>query len=86
MYTRLYDRTQPSGVAIQLPSIDVLHGFLAAAQTLNFRRAARQVALTPAALGRRIQLLEELCGAALFHRTTRSVTRGSIAIARSRTF
>jgi LysR family transcriptional regulator, glycine cleavage system transcriptional activator len=59
---------------MQLPSIDVLHGFLAAAQTLNFRRAARQVALTPAALGRRIQLLEELCGAALFHRTTRSVT------------
>jgi len=57
----------------QLPSTDVLHGFLAAAQTLNFRRAAAQVALTPAALGRRIQVLEDLCGAPLFARTTRSV-------------
>jgi DNA-binding transcriptional LysR family regulator len=57
----------------QLPSIDMLQGFVAAAQTLNFRRAARQIALTPAALGRRIQLLEDLCGRALFRRTTRSV-------------
>jgi len=59
---------------MQLPSVDVLHGFLAAAQTLNFRRAARQVALTPAALSRRIQVLEELCGTPLFRRTTRSVS------------
>jgi LysR family glycine cleavage system transcriptional activator len=56
------------------PSIDLLLGFLAAARTLNFRRAARQVALTPAALGRRIQLLEELSGTPLFQRTTRAVT------------
>jgi DNA-binding transcriptional LysR family regulator len=59
--------------SMQLPSNDVLHGFVAAAQTLNFRRAARQIALTPAALGRRIQLLEDLCGTPLFRRTTRSV-------------
>jgi DNA-binding transcriptional LysR family regulator len=58
---------------MQLPTVDVLHGFLAVAQTLNFRRAARQVALTPAALSRRIQVLEELCGTLLFERTTRSV-------------
>jgi len=58
---------------MQLPSIDALQGFVAAAQTLNFRRAARQIALTPAALGRRIQVLEELCGRPLFQRTTRQV-------------
>jgi LysR family transcriptional regulator, glycine cleavage system transcriptional activator len=58
---------------MHLPSVDGLHGFVAAAQTLNFRRAARQVALTPAALSRRIQVLEELCGTQLFQRTTRSV-------------
>lgn len=58
---------------MQMPSVDVLQGFLAAARTLNFRRAARQVALTPAALSRRIQVLEDLCGTPLFQRTTRSV-------------
>jgi LysR family transcriptional regulator, glycine cleavage system transcriptional activator len=58
---------------MQLPSLDALQGFLAAAQTLNFRKAAKLVAVTPAALGQRIKGLEELCGAALFHRTTRSV-------------
>src|SRR3954462_10665489 len=58
---------------MQLPSIDALQGFVAAAQTLNFRRAARLVALPPAALGHRIRTLEDLCGVALFHRSTRSV-------------
>lgn len=57
----------------QLPSLDALQGFLAAAQTLNFRRAAKLVAVTPAALGQRIKGLEDLCGAELFRRTTRSV-------------
>jgi len=58
---------------MHLPTIDALHGFLAAAQTLNFRNAARLVAITPAALGHRIRGLEALCGAPLFRRTTRSV-------------
>ncbi len=58
---------------MQLPSLDALQGFLAAAQTLNFRKAAKLVAVTPAALGQRIRGLEDLCGAQLFQRTTRSV-------------
>jgi LysR family glycine cleavage system transcriptional activator len=58
---------------MQLPSLDSLQGFVAAAQTLNFRRAARLVSLTPAALGHRIRILEELCGVPLFRRSTRSV-------------
>jgi DNA-binding transcriptional LysR family regulator len=56
-----------------LPSVDTLRCFVAAAEHLNFRRAAREVALTPAALGQRIRQLEDELGAALFYRTTRSV-------------
>lgn len=57
-----------------LPSIDSLRCFAAAARLLNFRAAARSVALTPAALGQRIQKLEEELDAPLFRRTTRSVS------------
>jgi len=56
-----------------LPSIDSLRCFTAAAKLLNFRAAARSVALTPAAFGQRIKQLEEHLGAPLFQRTTRSV-------------
>ena len=57
-----------------LPSLDSLRCFAAAARFLNFRAAARSVALTPAALGQRIRQLEEQLDAALFLRTTRSVS------------
>ena len=55
-----------------LPSIDNLRCFLTAAQTLNFRAAARIVALTPAALGQRIRQLEDQLDIRLFERTTRA--------------
>lgn len=58
---------------MELPDLDSLRCFVAAAEHLNFRAAARVVALTPAALGRRIRQLEERLGAPLFARTTRSV-------------
>ncbi len=57
-----------------LSSLDSLRCFLAAARLLNFRAAARTVALTPAALGQRIQKLEEELGAELFRRSTRTVS------------
>ncbi|APR84819.1 Transcriptional regulator, LysR family protein [Minicystis rosea] len=57
-----------------LPSIDSLRCFVAAARLLNFRAAARSVALSPAALGQRIQQLEAELGAPLFRRTTRAVS------------
>ncbi len=65
-----------------LPSIDNLRCFVAAAQFLNFRAAARTVALTPAAVGQRIRQLEDQVGVALFKRTTRSVslTREGLAL------
>lgn len=59
--------------ASELPALDSLRCFLAAAAALNFRAAARQVALTPAALGQRIRSLEAQLGAPLFERSTRSV-------------
>ena len=55
-------------------STDSLRCFVEAARLLNFRAAARVVALSPAALGQRIRQLEEELGAALFVRTTRAVT------------
>ena len=59
---------------MQLPDLDSLRCFEAAAVALNFRRAAKAVALSPAAFGERIRRLEQLIGQPLFHRTTRSVT------------
>ena len=56
------------------PSFDSLRCFLAAARALNFRAAARSVALTPTAFGQRIKQLEEQFGVPLFVRTTRSVS------------
>jgi LysR family glycine cleavage system transcriptional activator len=58
---------------MRLVSIDSLQCFAVAAKLLNFRAAARSVALTPAAFGQRIKQLEELLGIELFRRTTRSV-------------
>ena len=55
------------------PSVENLRCFVAAARLLNFRAAARSVALTPAALGQRIKKLEDELCAPLFQRTTRSV-------------
>ena len=57
-----------------LPSLESLRCFVAAAESLNFRAAARAVALTPAALGQRIRQLEDELGATLFTRTTRQVS------------
>jgi DNA-binding transcriptional LysR family regulator len=56
-----------------LPSVESLRCFVAAARVLNFRSAAKSVALTPAAVGQRIKQLEAEVGAELFVRTTRSM-------------
>ncbi len=55
------------------PSFDSLRCFVQAARLLSFRSAARVVALSPAAFGQRIRLLEEQLGTHLLQRTTRRV-------------
>jgi LysR family transcriptional regulator, regulator for bpeEF and oprC len=55
---------------------DVLNGlttFAAVAETLGFRAAAKRLHVTPAAVSRSIQRLEERLGVRLLHRTTRRV-------------
>src|SRR3989442_203920 len=65
-----------------LLDLESLRCFGAAARLLNFRAAARSVALTPAALGQRIRQLEEQLSVPLFHRTTRKVflTQAGLAL------
>jgi LysR family glycine cleavage system transcriptional activator len=55
------------------PDLISLGCFVAAGTHLNFRTAARLCALSPAAFGQRIRLLEEQVGATLLERTTRRV-------------
>ncbi len=56
-----------------LPSVESLRCFFAAAQQLNFRRAAGEVGLTPTAFSERIRSLEQELGCRLFVRSTRRV-------------
>lgn len=58
---------------MNLPEVDQLRCFVAAAEALHFRRAAARVHLTPAALGKQVKRLEERVGQPLFVRTTRRV-------------
>ncbi len=60
----------PSG---RLPATEDLRCFVAAADELNFRRAAARVGLTPAALGQRVRQMERRLEISLFERTTRRV-------------
>jgi LysR family transcriptional regulator, glycine cleavage system transcriptional activator len=64
-----------------ISSIDSLRCFLAAARALNFRRAAKSVALTPTAFSQRIKSLEDQLGRRLFLRSTRSVSLTAAGLA-----
>ncbi|MSO99300.1 MAG: LysR family transcriptional regulator [Rhodospirillaceae bacterium] len=54
--------------------LDLFKGFVAVAEAKSFARAARILRRSPAAMTRAIAALEQSLGAALFRRTTRSVT------------
>jgi LysR family glycine cleavage system transcriptional activator len=51
-----------------LPPTSALRAFARAARTLSFKRAAEDLHVSPSALGRQIQSLEEHLGVALFRR------------------
>ncbi len=56
-----------------LPPLDALRGFDAAARHLSFTRAAAELHLTQSAMSRQIKSLEEALGVALFERRHRAL-------------
>jgi DNA-binding transcriptional LysR family regulator len=62
-----------SRLAFELPPLELLVAFEAAARHLSFTRAADEVALTQSAVSRQIQALEERLGVALFRRMHRAL-------------
>ena len=57
----------------ELPSLDLLLGFEAAARHLSFTKAAAELFLTQSAISRQVQALEEELGVALFQRRHRAL-------------
>lgn len=51
-----------------LPSLDLIHGFEAAARNLSFTKAAEELFITQSAVSRQVKILEEQLGVALFLR------------------
>jgi DNA-binding transcriptional LysR family regulator len=57
----------------ELPRLDLLRSFEAAARTLSFTRAAQELSLTQSAVSRQIQAMEEGLGVPLFERRHRAL-------------
>lgn len=64
-----YDQCMPSNGF----DLDQLRAFVAVADLRSFRQAADELNLSPPALSRRVERLEELVGARLLERTSRAV-------------
>ena len=60
-------------MARDLPALDLLKGFEAAARHLSFTKAGEELFLTQSAISRQVQALEEQLGIKLFHRRTRAL-------------
>jgi DNA-binding transcriptional LysR family regulator len=60
-------------MARELPGLDLLKGFEAAARHLSFTKAGSELYLTQSAISRQVQALEEQLGVKLFQRRTRSL-------------
>jgi len=56
-----------------LPSLDLLRGFEAAARNLSFTRAAEELFVTQSAVSRQVKTIEDHLGAALFVRRHRAL-------------
>ena len=56
-----------------LPPLDLIQGFEAAARSLSFTKAAEELSLTQSAISRQIRALEESLGVPLFERRPRSL-------------
>ena len=60
-------------MARELPGLDLLKGFEAAARQLSFTKAGGELFLTQSAISRQVQALEEQLGVKLFQRRTRAL-------------
>lgn len=77
----------PAGAPVprsELPRLDLLRSFEAAARHLSFTRAADELALTQSAVSRQIQQMEEGLGVALFERLHRSLRLTEAGLVMSR--
>lgn len=61
--------------------LDQLAAFIAVADARSFRLAGERISLSPSAVSRRVERLEVLLGAQLFHRTTRHVELSRVGAA-----
>jgi LysR family glycine cleavage system transcriptional activator len=59
--------------AERLPPLNALRAFEAAARLLSFKKAAKELHVTPGAVSHQIKLLEDHLGFALFRRLTRAL-------------
>ncbi|HEX4779407.1 MAG TPA: transcriptional regulator GcvA [Usitatibacter sp.] len=57
----------------RLPPLNALRAFEAAARHLSFKKASRELHVTPGAIGHQVKLLEDHLGAPLFVRLTRAL-------------
>ena len=57
----------------RLPPLNALRAFEAAARLLSFKKAAKELHVTPGAVSHQIKLLEDHLGVALFRRLTRAL-------------
>ena len=57
-----------------IESVGAMQAFVQAADKRSFKLAGQIVGLTPSAVGKAIQKLEDQLGVRLFHRSTRSIT------------
>jgi DNA-binding transcriptional LysR family regulator len=68
-----------------LPPLDLIRGFEAAARTLSFTLAAEELCVTQSAVSRQIRALEEHLGVTLFERRPRSLALTGQGLALQRT-
>lgn len=59
---------------MSVESLGAMRAFVHAAEKRSFKLSGQLVGLTPSAVGKAIQKMEEQLGASLFHRSTRSLT------------
>jgi LysR family transcriptional regulator, glycine cleavage system transcriptional activator len=68
-----------------LPPLDLIQGFEAAARTLSFTRAAEELCLTQSAVSRQMRALEDHLGVILFERRPRNLVLTEQGLALQRT-